>query len=77
MAVRVIQEKENLEKRGATYGIAIGRDGRHNSEIFSKIAAAAFLSKGIPVYYFPVTVPTPLLVRNEKKHLNSQRLLNY
>ena len=44
-------------------GVCIGYDGRHNSKTFANIAAATFLSRGVPVHLFSVLVPTPFVVR--------------
>ncbi|KAL8427507.1 hypothetical protein Efla_000544 [Eimeria flavescens] len=42
-------------------GIVIGRDVRHNSERFSHLTAAVFLSRGFKVYLFHQQVHTPLV----------------
>ncbi|KAH0542082.1 hypothetical protein FGG08_003462 [Glutinoglossum americanum] len=42
-------------------GIVIGRDARHNSEKFAKLAAAAFVAKGIKVWWYENYVHTPLV----------------
>lgn len=41
--------------------IIVGYDARHNSEKFARLAAAAFLSKGIEVLWFGQLVHTPLV----------------
>lgn len=53
-------ERHGKESCGSR-GIVIGRDARHNSERFSHIAAAVFLSRGIKVYLFHDPVHTPLV----------------
>lgn len=42
-------------------GVIIGHDARHNSDRFARLAALAFLAKGIPVYYCDHIVPTPFV----------------
>jgi phosphoglucomutase len=67
-SVTVIQASQGL----ATYllehvpevkhrGVVIGRDARHNSTKFAKLAAAAFVEKGIKVWYYKEPVHTPLV----------------
>ncbi|CDI77757.1 phosphoglucomutase, putative [Eimeria acervulina] len=54
-----------IKRHGAdicsTRGIIIGRDCRHNSERFSHLAAATFLSRGFRVYLCRSAVHTPLV----------------
>ncbi|KAI9787709.1 MAG: Phosphoglucomutase-3 [Geoglossum umbratile] len=45
----------------ASKGIVVGRDARHNSENFAKLAAAAFIAKGIKVWWYEDRVHTPLV----------------
>nr|XP_053651327.1 phosphopentomutase-like [Cherax quadricarinatus] len=42
-------------------GIIVGHDSRHNSHRFARLAAAAFLNAGIPVYLYGKIVPTPFV----------------
>lgn len=42
-------------------GVIIGHDARHNSSRFARLAALAFLQKGIPVYFCEHIIPTPLV----------------
>ena len=42
-------------------GVVIGHDHRHKSQSFAELAAAAFLSKGFKVFYYPGLVHTPLV----------------
>jgi phosphoglucomutase len=42
-------------------GVVIGHDTRHNSEKFAKLAAAAFVAKGIKVWWYEGYVHTPLV----------------
>lgn len=61
--VRAIQGVfENDKPEGLQRAVCVGHDARHNSSDFAKITASAFLSVGIPVYFFPVIVATPLVV---------------
>ena len=62
--VRAIQGVfENDKPEGLQRAVCVGHDARHNSTDFAKITASAFLSVGIPVYFFPVIVATPLVVK--------------
>lgn len=51
--------KVNPESK--TKGVVIGHDSRHNSHRFARLAAAAFLNNGIPVYLLGKIVPTPFV----------------
>ncbi|KAF2755792.1 hypothetical protein EJ05DRAFT_478751 [Pseudovirgaria hyperparasitica] len=42
-------------------GIVLGRDARHKSEQFARLTAAAFVAKGIKVWWFEKPAPTPLV----------------
>ncbi|KAK9467172.1 hypothetical protein V1512DRAFT_262123 [Lipomyces arxii] len=42
-------------------GVVIGRDHRHGSEDFARLAACAFITKGFRVHYFDKLVHTPLV----------------
>ncbi|GAB4816830.1 hypothetical protein N2152v2_003876 [Parachlorella kessleri] len=42
-------------------GVVIGYDGRHHSREFAHIAAAVFVSRGVPVRLFSKVVPTPFV----------------
>jgi phosphoglucomutase len=42
-------------------GVVIGRDARNHSEKFAKLTAAAFVEKGIKVWWFEVPSHTPLV----------------
>ncbi|KAL9062956.1 MAG: hypothetical protein Q9157_008512 [Trypethelium eluteriae] len=53
----VLKQVTNAKRRG----IVIGFDGRHNSEKFAKLAAAAFAAKGIKVWWLEILVHTPLV----------------
>ena len=53
-----------LEKEGAsaaTAGVVVGYDARHNSRKFAELAAAAFIAKGIRVWWFEDLVHTPMV----------------
>ena len=53
-----------LEQGGAsvvTAGVVIGYDARHNSKKFGELAAAAFIAKGIRVFWFEDLVHTPMV----------------
>jgi phosphoglucomutase len=45
----------------ASKGVVIGRDARHNSEKFAKLTAAAFVAKGMKVWWYEDHVHTPLV----------------
>lgn len=66
-ALTVIQASQGLAAyvlrqcpHARTMGIVIGRDARFNSEKFAKLAAAAFLAKGIKVWFLDL-VHTPMV----------------
>ena len=53
-----------LEQGGAsavTAGVVIGYDARHNSKKFGQLAAAAFIAKGIRVFWFEDLAHTPMV----------------
>ena len=52
-----------LEKHpdAALAGMVIGHDARHNSKKFAELATAAFIFKGIKVWWYEATVHTPLV----------------
>lgn len=66
LAEYLLREQEEAK----TMGVVIGYDTRHNSELFAKHAASAFLKKGIKVYWFGQYVPTPF-VSFAVKHLRA------
>jgi phosphoglucomutase len=45
-----------------TRGVVVGHDHRHHSEDFARLTAAAFLQRGIKVWYYKELVHTPLVV---------------
>lgn len=45
----------------ATAGVVIGYDARHNSKKFAELAAAAFIAKGIRVWWYEDLVHTPMI----------------
>ncbi|KAM0720829.1 hypothetical protein Q7P37_003114 [Cladosporium fusiforme] len=49
------------EAAAPTHSVVIGYDARYNSEKFARLAAAAFLSKGIKVLWFGQLVHTPMV----------------
>ncbi|KAF2742705.1 hypothetical protein M011DRAFT_472030 [Sporormia fimetaria CBS 119925] len=57
LAAYLLEKEENVKHRG----VVIGRDARHNSEKFAKLAAAAFVAKGIKVWWYETTCHTPLV----------------
>lgn len=64
----VIQASQGLAKyirtqrpEIAAKGVVIGYDARHNSRRFAELAANAFFSLQIPVYFFSQSSPTPLV----------------
>lgn len=64
----VIQTSQGLAEyvlrnvsQAADMGVVIGRDGRHNSELFAQSVAAVFLAKGIKVWWYEHVVHTPMV----------------
>lgn len=57
LAAYLLETEENVKHRG----VVIGRDARHNSEKFAKLAAAAFVAKGIKVWWYEIPNHTPLV----------------
>jgi phosphoglucomutase len=66
LAAYLLETEHGVKHRG----IVIGHDARHNSEKFAKLAAAAFVAKGIRVWWAETTVHTPL-VPFGVRHLNA------
>ncbi|KAF2676319.1 hypothetical protein K458DRAFT_424795 [Lentithecium fluviatile CBS 122367] len=67
-SLTVIQASQGLaayllktEKETKHQGVVIGRDARHNSEKFAKLAAAAFVAKGIKVWWYETPTHTPMV----------------
>lgn len=59
LADYIIQQRHNTPKSDVS--VVIGYDARHNSENFARLAAAAFLQKGMKVLWFGHFVHTPLV----------------
>lgn len=57
LAAYLLKTEDNVKKRG----VVIGRDARHNSEKFAKLTAAAFVAKGIKVWWYETPSHTPLV----------------
>jgi phosphoglucomutase len=57
LAAYLLMTESNVKRRG----VVIGRDARHNSEKFAKLAAAAFVAKGIKVWWYETPSHTPLV----------------
>jgi len=57
LAAYLLKNEANVKLRG----VVIGRDARHNSEKFAKLAAAAFVAKGIKVWWYEFPTLTPLV----------------
>jgi phosphoglucomutase len=57
LAAYLLENVPHTQKRG----VVIGRDARHNSKKFAKLAAAAFVAKGIKVWWYEVPTHTPLV----------------
>ncbi|ORY07529.1 hypothetical protein BCR34DRAFT_489346 [Clohesyomyces aquaticus] len=57
LAAYLLEHEQNVKTRG----VVIGRDARHNSEKFAKLTAAAFVAKGIKVWWYEVPIHTPLV----------------
>jgi phosphoglucomutase len=53
----LLKTEQNVKKRG----VVIGRDARHNSEKFAKLTAAAFVAKGIKVWWYETPSHTPMV----------------
>lgn len=49
------------EPGAATAGVVIGHDARHNSMNFAELTAAAFMCKGIKVWWYEELVHTPMV----------------
>lgn len=57
LAAYLLKTEEDVKKRG----VVIGRDARHNSEKFAKLTAAAFVAKGVKVWWYETPSHTPLV----------------
>lgn len=57
LAAYLLKTEHNVKSRG----VVIGRDARHNSEKFAKLTAAAFVAKGIKVWWYETPQHTPLV----------------
>ena len=57
LAAYLLKTCKDAQKRG----VVIGRDARHNSEKFAKLAAAAFVAKGIKVWWYETPSHTPMV----------------
>lgn len=57
LAAYLLKTEDNVKSRG----VVIGRDARHNSEKFAKLTAAAFVAKGIKVWWYETPQHTPLV----------------
>ncbi|KAF1945707.1 hypothetical protein EJ02DRAFT_451417 [Clathrospora elynae] len=57
LAAYLLKTEHNVKRRG----VVIGRDARHNSEKFAKLTAAAFVAKGIKVWWYETPSHTPLV----------------
>jgi phosphoglucomutase len=57
LAAYLLKTESNAKKRG----VVIGRDARHNSEKFAKLTAAAFVAKGIKVWWYETPSHTPMV----------------
>jgi phosphoglucomutase len=57
LAAYLLKTERNVQKRG----VVIGRDARHNSDKFAKLTAAAFVAKGIKVWWLENPTHTPLV----------------
>lgn len=57
LAAYLLKTEENVKVRG----VVIGRDARHNSDKFAKLAAATFVAKGIKVWWYEFPTLTPLV----------------
>ena len=59
-----------LEEGNVSAGVVIGYDARHNSKKFAELTAAAFIARGIPVWWYEDLVHTPM-VPFGVKHLHA------
>ncbi|OAL52104.1 hypothetical protein IQ07DRAFT_586439 [Pyrenochaeta sp. DS3sAY3a] len=57
LAAYLLKTEPNVKTRG----VVIGRDARHNSEKFALLTAAAFVAKGIRVWWYATITHTPLV----------------
>lgn len=57
LAAYLLKTEANVKTRG----VVIGHDARHNSAHFAKLTAAAFVAKGIRVWWYETTTHTPLV----------------
>jgi phosphoglucomutase len=57
LAEYLLKTEDNVKRRG----VVIGRDARHNSEKFAQLTAAAFVAKGIKVWWYEDPSHTPLV----------------
>ncbi|KAH9861537.1 hypothetical protein J1614_011286 [Plenodomus biglobosus] len=57
LAAYLLKTEHDVKARG----VVIGRDARHNSEKFAKLTAAAFVAKGIKVWWYETPQHTPLV----------------
>jgi phosphoglucomutase len=57
LAAYLLEHVPDTQKRG----VVIGHDARHNSKRFAKLAAAAFVAKGIKVWWYETPTHTPLV----------------
>lgn len=57
LAAHILEQIPDARSRG----VVIGHDARHNGNKFARLAAAAFVQKGIKVYWFDRFVHTPLV----------------
>lgn len=57
LAAYLLKTERDVKRRG----VVIGRDARHNSEKFAKLTAAAFVAKGIRVWWYEIPTHTPLV----------------
>jgi phosphoglucomutase len=57
LAAYLLENVPNVKQRG----VVIGRDARHNSTKYAKLAAAAFVEKEIKVWWYEQPVHTPLV----------------
>ncbi|KAF2134467.1 phosphoglucomutase-like protein [Dothidotthia symphoricarpi CBS 119687] len=57
LAAYLLKTEQNVKTRG----VVIGRDARHNSEKFARLTAAAFVAKGIKVWWYETISHTPMV----------------